>query len=964
MSAVTQDKAYYIPLLFNKTVTADREDTNGYADIYSSGPVAAFIGATLCGLAATQDYSLKATINGTLRVVDSIDIKPSDDWDGIAGRIQTSLRTHSGALETVVISGGKIKVTSATTGLASTVSLADGTTLTPLIAAIEALSGYSAVTIDAAVAGTAGTKASHTGTIDVSTGHNFSNYTATFTINVDSGGIKTITLNTNCADLAAILAAINAQFVAQAIDGNVEAVASGNFVRIQFKSTGAHSIVLADGTHTPLVSTFGMAAGTYNGIASSAASHTGSADESTGENFSIALTAATSTGNVNVGAGHNFSIAAAAASQTGNINRAAGFNFSVALTAANHVGTLSMAAGHDFSIALTKAAEEGSVDLTAGYNFSAGGPYTFTINADSGGSKTINMSANDANRAAIMAEINNEFVAQGINALVECVAGVGAGHILIRSKTAGSAHRFILADGAGVPLSIMGIDPGTYIGTNSTAADFTINADGAGAKTINLAAFDTNLTMLLAEINAEFVTEGISALVEAVASGNYVKIQSKTSGAAHNFILVDGTNTPLVSLFGMTAATYTGTNSTAADFTINVDGGGAKTIHLVGNDANLAALLVEINAEFTAEGIAASVEAVASGNFLKIQWKAVGSAHNFILIDGTNTPLVSAFGMTAGTYTGVDATTATVTGNINCTGGHDFVNHSVDFSLNAGTGVKTINLASNDVSLAGILSELNTEFTTEAINTLVEAVADATGKYVVLQRKAVGAASIVLVDGSGTPLVSIFGMTAGTYTGTAATAGYQTISCTETFVGATVPAMGSYYTLNVDIDGSPFSVNNISIAPSSTWTDVVGAIEAAIQSKTASTEVCNITNARIRITSAINGGSSTVVITEGTGGRPLLAAITALADYTAVLGTPVDGRDGAVYFQIAPTAPTTLDFYPIAMTVDSASKEKAGAVTGLKLSYSKTTGMLAVLDDADAVEIKSGDVVTVIGHFA
>lgn len=465
MSTVIQDTVLPKPVIFNKTVTADREDTSGYQEIYSDVPLNGFVGATACGLAVSDTYCLRMTIDGTLRTVDNIVITSLMDWDAIAAQIQTKLRALTASTETVTITGGKIKVTSATTGATSIVNMATGLTHLPLIAAIEALSGYSNVAFDAKVDG-------------------------------------------------------------------VDAIAAN---------------------------------------------------------------------------------------------------------------------------------EIGSVDLSAGHDFSAGG-----------------------------------------------------------------------------------------------AADFLITVDGGAQKTIHLAANDT-FAQILSEINAEFVAEGIDALVEAVAdSAKYVKIQHKTSGSAHNFILVDGTNTPLATM-GMTAATYTGVN---------------------------------------------------------------------------------------------------------------------------------------------------------------------------------------------------------------ATAGYQTISCTETFVGATVPALSSEYTINVAVDGGAAVAVAVTLAGTETWTQLATALQLALRTLTGQTEVVNITNYRLRFTSFTNGTGSSILLTDGSVGRPLMAAITALANYTANLATAQDGREGVVYFQVAPEAPTTKNFFPIAFTQTvTTKKEKFGAATGLLLSYSMVTGRLSVLDDADSVEVKSGDVITILGAF-
>lgn len=373
-------------------------------------------------------------------------------------------------------------------------------------------------------------------------------------------------------------------------------------------------------------------------------------------------------------------------------------------------------------------------------------------------------------------------------------------------------------------------------------------------------------------------------------------------------------------------------------FDITVDGGAVKTIDLTANCANLADVLTDINTEFVEEGIDALVEAVAdSAKYVKIQTKTSGSAHHFTLTNGIGTALaVLGLGATGTTYTGTDSTAATFTINA------------------AGSGVKTISLVGNDANLAAILLEINNQFTVGGIDALVEAVADS-AKYVKIQNKTAGATNFILVDGTLTPLVSLFGITVGTHAGTAATPGSQALDCTGHFVAATVPGLSSLYTLNVRVDGVAHAIT-LNLAGSETWTQLAAAIDTAC---TAFADA-SVTYYRLRITSKTYGTASLVVITEGTGGRPLLAAIGSVVGYTGSLAAPVDGRAGLVTFQVAPEAPTTKDFFVLGLTVTSATKER----TGLRYSYSKTTGKVAIMDDPGVVLVTSGDVITIVGAFS
>jgi hypothetical protein len=85
---------------------------------------AALVGATVPALpSATYKIDIKA--DGT-NYPTSVALLVTDDWAGICAKIQAALRVLTSALETVAISGGKILVTSATTGTSSKIVLAKG----------------------------------------------------------------------------------------------------------------------------------------------------------------------------------------------------------------------------------------------------------------------------------------------------------------------------------------------------------------------------------------------------------------------------------------------------------------------------------------------------------------------------------------------------------------------------------------------------------------------------------------------------------------------------------------------------------------------------------------------------------------------------------------------------------------------------------------------------------------------
>lgn len=101
---------------------AQEDETSGRQDITSSE---AFVGTFVPEIAA-ETYDLDITADGTLRQV-SFAVLATDDWDTIAASIQAALRVLTSSTETVVVTGGVLRVTSATTGDSSTIAIATGT---------------------------------------------------------------------------------------------------------------------------------------------------------------------------------------------------------------------------------------------------------------------------------------------------------------------------------------------------------------------------------------------------------------------------------------------------------------------------------------------------------------------------------------------------------------------------------------------------------------------------------------------------------------------------------------------------------------------------------------------------------------------------------------------------------------------------------------------------------------------
>lgn len=110
-------------LVYDDPVAGTAVPAAGYATISNS--IAALVGATVPALPSAT-YKVDIAIDGTNRAL-SVALLVTDDWTGIAAKIQIALRAATSSTETVAIADGKIKVTSATTGTSSTVLIAKGT---------------------------------------------------------------------------------------------------------------------------------------------------------------------------------------------------------------------------------------------------------------------------------------------------------------------------------------------------------------------------------------------------------------------------------------------------------------------------------------------------------------------------------------------------------------------------------------------------------------------------------------------------------------------------------------------------------------------------------------------------------------------------------------------------------------------------------------------------------------------
>lgn len=112
---------------------------------------------------------------------------------------------------------------------------------------------------------TESTPAAATGDADLSLGHDWSGGNAkTLSLKVNDEDAAILSLDADCDTLEEVLALINAKILAAGLDELAEAVASGNYVKLQTIGTGSgESLVLAEGDGA--LAQLGIDAGSYAG---------------------------------------------------------------------------------------------------------------------------------------------------------------------------------------------------------------------------------------------------------------------------------------------------------------------------------------------------------------------------------------------------------------------------------------------------------------------------------------------------------------------------------------------------------------------------------------------------------------------------------------------------------------------------------------------------------------------------
>lgn len=165
--------------------------------------------------------------------------------------------------------------------------------------------------------------------------------------------------------------------------------------------------------------------------------------------------------------------------------------------------------------------------------------------------------------------------------------------------------------------------------STTNAKSFIIEVNGGVPKQITLDAECANLTAVLAELNAEFTEAGIDDDVEAVASGNFVKLQTKAAGADQSIEVSEGSGA--LAQLGIDEGAYAGSDGTeyAASVAVN---GVAQSVSVAGYKAQtIAELIAEINADLTG----ATASFIDATDEIKIESNTVGDLSSIAVTDVT-----------------------------------------------------------------------------------------------------------------------------------------------------------------------------------------------------------------------------------------------------------------------------------------------------------------------------------------
>ncbi len=272
--------------------------------------------------------------------------------------------------------------------------------------------------------------------------------------------------------------------------------------------------------------------------------------------------------------------------------------------------------------------------LTGKTTATLGAAQTLTLTTAAGVATTVNLTTSQTTLAATIAAINAQAGASGITAVANSggtginFTGNGAFKVtdsiadLLTSNSAQTATLDFASDGVA---TINGATTGTFVAGNAGNTIVTTDANG-NASTYTEVAGDTSAATLAADINAQYVTDGITSITAVVNSAgtgiNFVgegAFNVTTDGADVFAAASNLTATPVSTYTAQAAGSSTldgalafTTPTAASTLTLTNASNVSSTVTFAASD-NLASALAKINAQTATTGISAVLNATGTG---------------------------------------------------------------------------------------------------------------------------------------------------------------------------------------------------------------------------------------------------------------------------------------------------------------------------------------------------------------
>lgn len=214
-----------------------------------------------------------------------------------------------------------------------------------------------------------------------------------------------------------------------------------------------------------------------------------------------------------------------------------------------------------------------------------------------------------------------------------------------------------------------------------------------------------------------------------------------------------------------------------------------------------------------------------------------------------------------------DSFPARVEGTNDLSSGFDWNNRNKSFIVDG----NQIDMTENTTSITNLVSAINSNLS--AATTAVEAIED--GNSFFFQATSPGLAGFELQPGATNDMLSEFGISAGTFSGTDATSGYGVMGLTIPSSTDPTPlsTLTPYY-LNLSVDGTDSEIS-ISLSTNS-YDDLITELNNVTTGATWS-----IQSSDIRCESDSTGNASSISFSPGTSGTDLLNELSANPSYTA-----------------------------------------------------------------------------------